>query len=345
MAPATATATKTADQQAPLPLEVLEPGAAFPMRRDDAADEVMLTQRADESLIEALTRLENAAEVFKRRAELLEACHLAALKRTRPSDWVLTRDRQDAETAMLTVSGADLVAEVYGIVIRNIGPTNERGEFTPEKTPVKGLDGVYSLRAHCSAFSRVNGRAIELLEFTRRSDEDFTGRSIASNGRLTTKPTESVGALESDLRGAVLTGMRTKVVRVLCGMTRVPVSELAKAWEGTEKKVEQCRRGHGYGTSSERTSRKLSGNLDQDKRELWEELLRRTGGDKGEASTLLCDITTSDDGQYKGYTSVDRIAKDFLIKRAWDRLPRHPRFGDQAQQAAAGREPGADDEQ
>jgi len=339
MPPAEATATRTVERPAPLPLEIVEGGAALPARRDEIETELMLTQRADESLIETLTRLENAAEVFKRRAELLEACYLAALKRTRPQDWVLTKDRQGSETAMLTVSGADLVAEVYGIVIRGIGPTNEKGEFKPEKTPVPGLDGVYSLRAHCSAFSRVNGRAVELLEFSRRSDEDFTGRSITSTGKLTTTPAESIGALETDLRGAVLTGMRTKAVRVLCGMTRVPVSELSKAWEGTEKKVADCRKGHGYGTSSDRGAKGVAdAGVAELVDKLRKDILAAVGGDASAARQLTKEITANKAKGFAGFDSVDRLTQGWQVEQAVKNLKTHPQFGD------GGRQPGSDDE-
>jgi hypothetical protein len=335
-----ATATQTAERQAPLPLKVVDAAGSLPVRQVEGPEtEVLLTQRADMSLIEALTRLENAEEIFKRRAQLLESCHIAALKRTRPADWVLTKDREGAETAMLTVSGADLIAEVYGIVMRGIGPTNERGEFAPEKTPVPGLDGVYSLRAYCSAFSRVNGRAIELLEFSRRSDEDFTGRSVTNTGKLTTRPADSVGALESDLRGAVLTGMRTKVVRVLCGMTRVPVSELAKAWEGTPKKVEACRKGHGYGTSSDRGAKGVAdADVPAARETLKKAILSAVGGDLQGARELTIEITSNKAKNFKGFDSVDRLTQGWQIEQATRNLKAHPTFGD------AGREPGADDE-
>ena len=315
---------ETATKAPPLELEIVQ------------REEVALAHRAEDNFLRRFEQnMEAAAELFQRRAQLLETAHLTAIRRTRPEDWVLSRDKQGNETAMLTASGAELVADVYGIVIRNIRPLDHRGVFDPERVQVEGKPGVYTLRAWCDAESKITGRYVESLEASRRSDEDFTGRSVDSSGGLTFR---GVGALDSDLRAAVQTLLRTKAVRVLCGMTRVPMTDLKRAWEGTEKRVDSCRKGSGYGGAVERTAQAVADDGLAPKVEaFWKDLLKRTGGDDAAAHDLLREITsypagTSKDGKpYKAFGGVDswqKITQERGLASAKRKLSEHPVFGD-----------------
>src|SRR3990172_13079780 len=291
-------------------------------------EEWSLAERAEKSLIERLQRMQDAALVFERRTQLIETCHLVAIRRTRPQDWVLFRDRQANEIAMVTASGAQLVAEVYGVVIQNVRPIDERGMFAPEV--VTYPNGSFAYRASCDAWSRVNGRSIEALEIARRSDEEFTGRGVTKNGDLTVKPGERTGALDSDLRSSVLTGLQTKAVRVLCGMSRVPIADLDRAWKDTPKKVSECRKGSGYGTSTERSAATVADtDVPAEAKKLGEEILKRVAGDKSAAADLLREITAGKD--FKGFDSVARFTQAWQLENAWKKLREHATFGDAAQ--------------
>lgn len=297
-----------------------------------ADSEAALTERAEHSVMDQLAKMEQAAAIFQRRCELLDTCHIAAIRRTRPEDWVLFRDKQSNEVAMLTGPGADLVAELYGVCIRNLRPVDDRGCFAPEKI-VLGA-GVYSYRATFDAFARINGRAVENMEAERRSDEDFTGRLIDKDGKFAFGK-DAVAALDADLRASVARLAMTKAVRILCGMSRVPRSELDRAWKDSGKTSEQCRKGSGYGTSQDRQAQGASNNTAAagEAEALWKQILARTGGDDTEAKNVLKAITsfTGKDGKaFPGYDSWQRITSDRMLAMARKRLAEHPVYGDDA---------------
>lgn len=313
--------------------EIVQPSNVVAMQRSWidslAAEELALTARAESSLVERLQQMENGAVIFAKRAEMLDVCHTAAIRRTRPEDWILFRDRQGTESAMLSASGADLVAELYGIVVQNIRPMNDRGEFAPERIKREHGDA-YGYRAWFDAFSRFNGRSIQGQECTRWSDEDFTGRSVSAAGALTLKPSEAIAALDSDLRASVQRLILTKAVRILCGMTRVPIADLRAAWQGTEKAVDKCKKGSGYGSGSERAADTVTDTDVVAKRDaLGNEILRRVGGDKEAASVLLRECTATD--KFKGWDSIARITAQWQIDAAWKKLRAHGTFGDAMQ--------------
>lgn len=314
----------------------------------ELVEETALARRVEDNFLRRFEQnMEKAAELFERRTQLLETAHLIAIRRTRPEDWVLSRDKQGNETAMLTASGADLVADVYGIRIRNIRPLDARGVFDPERVPVDGRPGVYTLRAWCDAESGITGRYVESLEASRRSDEDFTGRSVDASGGLVFR---GQGALDSDLRAAVQTLLRTKAVRVLCGMTRVPLSDLSRAWKDTGKSASACRKGSGYGSSQERTAGGVAEEGIAAKAEaFWKEILRRTGGDTEAAAQVLRECTAYPAGknkstgkEYRAFSGVDswqKITTERSLESAKRKLSEHGLFGDDSAQFE-GREPG-----
>lgn len=319
---------------------VLEPEVMPPALEAETREELALAQRLEDSFISRMEQIENAEAIFERRAKLLETAHLIAIRRTRPEDWVLFRGTDGGVTAMLTASGADLMADVFGIEIKNIRPLDNRGVFAPEKLEVPGKSGVYTLRAWCDARSNITGRKVESLEAGRRSDEKFVGRNVDADQKFVAR--DGV-ALESDLRAAVQTLLRTKAVRVLCGMTRVPVSDLERAWNGTAKKVADCRKGSGYGSGSERKSTDGADAATVGEAEaLWKEMLRRVGGDESAALQLLREITAypAKEGSYKafaGCTSWQQLNTPDRVAKAKRNLAKHAQFGD-----GAGREPGED---
>lgn len=312
-------------------------GSAEPPSRllDEILEETRQTDRAERSFVEKLSAMAEAEEIFERRTKLIETCYLVAINRTRPQDWILFRDPQGNVHAMLAASGAQLVAEVYGIKLSNVRPRDDQGLFDPER--VVYSPGVFGLRGACDAWSRINGRE-QMIEMTRRSDEDFTGRTVDAEGQFTHDKDKRIGAFEGDLRSAVLTGLLTKAVRVLCGMTRVPTSDLERAWGTSGKKVDQCRKGHGFGTSADRNAGAVTTeDVKTEVEKLKVEVTRCTGGDLGAAKKLIKEITSGPN--FAGFDSLDRVTKDFQVKQAWTNLKKHALY---APPKAAEREPGAE---
>lgn len=292
--------------------------------------EAAFTRRFEDeenSIVGRLTGNEEALELFERRAQMLDKARMIAIRRTSPTDWILFKDKQGMTTAMLTASGAGPVAEIYGIQISNLRPIDGEGRFKPDR--IDGDANAYSLRAWCDARSAMSGRSIQSLEGTRSSNEDFIGRSAISSTPATVK--------DSDLRASLYTHMLTKACRILGNMVRVPPEVLDQAWEGTKKKSADCRKGSGFGSSTERTAAAVTdaatkGSAD----ELWADILKRVGGSDEDAKALLKEITANPEKSFAGFTQIARLTQGWQIERAWTNLRAHPTFGDQPEPGSRG---------
>lgn len=298
----------------------------------EAAEEQALAKRiadSDLAYYQRLAGLQQGAEIFKKQNEILEQCRRFAIRQTNPVDWVLFKTKDEAEVAMLAGAGREKVLEVYGVQI-DVFPMTEDGRFAPERETLEG--GTIQLRAWARFRSRFNNRA-ETVEATILSTEDFTGRKM-KGGRISTTPGDP--AFEADLRSALLSRLKNKSARIAAAMNQVPIAELRKAWEGTDKSTDDCRHGSGYGTSAERAAgRVTSEDVAKARKELGEEILRRVGGDESAAKQLLKECTKGDkpgkNGKvFQGFDTVARLTKDWQVEQAWKRLREHPTFGDEA---------------
>lgn len=309
-----------------------------------AEQEALAVQAREDTLLEQMQRLERGVEVIARRAELLTTLRKAAIALTSPTDWILFKDPQGAEVAMLAASGATKLDALLGLSLHPVGWPHVQ-EFTVEK--ISGESGVFSMRMKGVARSHTTGVEHEIIA-ERRSDEDFTGRQVDAAGKLAFRTGE---ALESDLRASVYQLLHTKAVRMVGGLVRVARQELEDCWKGSGKKTEQCRFGHGYGSSQERGAQRVAEEgVGEKAKALWDDILRRTGGDESAAHQVLKEITSyeaykkRDGTQVKGYAGADswqRITKENGLRIAREKLAKHAVFGDHAQQE---REPGSDDQ-
>lgn len=309
--------------------EPVEPVESMDSAEPAPATSVALVAVQGDSYMERLATQSDALEIFTRRIEIAEKARIVAIRRTRPTDWVLSKAKEasiDDSFAMLRSSGAQLVAEVYGISLENVGPRDARGVFCPDE--VHEDDGSSTLRASAVAICRLNGRQLE-IEASRNSKEDFTGRGVIKN--------TSKGVAKSDLRAATMTLMMTKAVRKLAGMERVPVSDLKQAWAGTGKAIEQCEKGSGF--RSDGDQQRSSGAPQQAPQTsggatpeaLWIEIEKRVGKDPVACVDLLKEVTSfkkSDGSIFPGYSSWDRIKSSNMVENAFRNLRNHPVFGD-----------------
>jgi hypothetical protein len=127
-------------------------------------------------------------------------------------------------------------------------------------------------------------------------------------------------------------------------MSRIPKAQLAKAWEGTGKNVEDCAKGHGYGTGSERGAKGVAdADVPEQREKLRKEILSAVGGDNSAAKDLLREITSNPEKNFKGFDSVDRLTKGWQVEQAFRKLRAHPTFGEAAGSGGS-RTPGEDDE-
>lgn len=276
--------------------------------------------RPAEPLMMSLARIEDGLQVLDRAHLALRMIRANAIRLTGHADWVATKARgapDDEAVCMLVASGAAKIAPFFGISCEPAQPTDTNGAFRPQIERGEGSE----IQLHGWAIARCNltGETIR-VSGSRASSEDFTGRSVAIGA------TELVA--KADLTRSLETLLRTKAVRELAGMKKVPVQELADAGI----KVAQIPRGSGFGSSADRSaSAVVEPGIAEARDKLRDEILRRVGGDKQAARDLLKDCTANP-GKFAGFSSIDRIAQGWQVENAWKRLRAHEVFGDKEQE-------------
>lgn len=171
-----------------------------------------------------------AIEVIDARIQVLETARQRAVRMTHPEDWVLFKTPDERITGYLSDAGCERVRPITGIRIFDVEE--------PEK--VVSTDGqsfaiIIRGRGRCE----LTREEIETVEGIRESTEDFC---------------KSLKGIKQELRvrQAARANLDGKIVRELAGLGSVPIEELTRAWEGTNKKSEHCRKGRGFGTQDER---------------------------------------------------------------------------------------------
>jgi hypothetical protein len=241
----------------------------------------------------------------------------------------LTRDAQGREVGMISDAGAKKVAPLWSIRIRDVQPINSMGLFEPVRKDLD--DGAFSLAGSCIAYCGLTDTEAR-INATRASNEDFIGRvenDRDEQGKIV-KRTINV----ADLAYSVMTLLHTKAVRGFAGLHRVPAAELADAWAGTWKKLENCTRGHGYGTSTDRKAQRIADpSIKEAVLAFSKEVMAAVGGDDAAAKQILKDCTSqtaSADGKRKAFAGHDsflRIVEQWQLDRAlaaWLKHPMHP---------------------
>jgi hypothetical protein len=174
-----------------------------------------------------------ALEVIEARVQVLETLRRAAIRATSPEDWLLFKspDEQGGQiTGFLQDCGADRVRDLYGIEIYDVSK--------PEK--IVGNDpAVFTYIVNGSGRCKLTRQVLEQVEGGRSSTDDFCRGKTGAELELTVRK-----AARANLDGGI--------TRELAGMKSVPINQLAEAWVGTKKNIDQCRRGRGFGTRDER---------------------------------------------------------------------------------------------
>lgn len=265
----------------------------------------------ENSLILSITSGQDATDLIQKRMKNLVQLRRAAFFLSSPSDWVLFRDLDGNEFAMLAGDSRERICDMLGISTSLARPVDDLGNFAP--MAVESPDGQKGIRAWCDARCALMVRELLNIEATIWEDEDFTGRK---GGR--------------DHRPSLMTRLRAKAVRIFAGASRVPASELTDIFGGEEWKS-KARKGHGYGSSADRQAEGVSETgLETAKQELREEILRFAAGDQNTAKAILKRITSypaytskktgKDVKAFAGMESVERFTKKWQIENAWDKL-------------------------
>jgi len=311
----TQTETEAVIETAPV-TDLVAPGVS-----DVTLAELDAESSATEGL-DKISRMKLAIEEFELRSKLVEACRLAAVRATSPTDWVLFKDKQGAATAMLCNSGANVVIQYYGISITNLRPVNRDGIFVPvmeEDTATGEIRYTcwFDAKAHM-----VPGLEVKDQEAGRSSTEQFIGRGGQSS--------TSAMVAAADLRAACSTLARTKAARILGALNRLSLNVLEEAWTGTKKNVEDCRKGSGYGTAGDRQASSATGeDVLALQAELRTALMALTNDDEEEAKELLAEITLYNG---KSLSSVTQLKNPQQFYFKWKELAAHKNYGTAAKE-------------
>jgi len=200
----------------------------------DTETALALRQPAIPVTVGELAALKGAAlEIIEARVQVITTLRSAAIRATSPPDWLLFKspDEQGGQVVgYLQDCGADRVRDLWGIEVFGVTP--------PEK--VTGTDpAVFHYIIGGSGRCKLTGQTLEAVEGGRSSTDDFCRDKHGLD-------------LDLAVRKAARANLDGNITRELAGMKSVPAEDLIRAWEGTPKRIEDCRRGRGFGTRDER---------------------------------------------------------------------------------------------
>lgn len=192
------------------------------------------------TLTELAARTNAGVEITDARHRVLDTVRTHGYQLTHPADWVLFKAPEEhggQVTAYLQDAGCDRVRDLFGIEVFNITrpekiPGNEPGQFLY----------VISGDGRC----KLTGQTVEQMEGGRSSTDDFCRDKTGAE-------------LELAVRKAARANLDGNITRELAGMKAVPAEELARAWEGSGKKLDACRLGRGFGSRAERLGATAAG--------------------------------------------------------------------------------------
>jgi len=293
-----------------------------------AADDAEMVAQARKTATEQLNDPEAFAKFLKAREERLQILRNVAIKSTHGNDWTLYKDKEGHIVGVPRDSGLVHIRQWLGISLFNYRPVDDRGAPTPRHYKDERPDGsvVDVVELMADGFCNLTGQPVYAVLHAIRSDDEFIGRERKEGAG----PMGEFVSLQ-DMRASCRTSLDAKITRLLSGLRKVPAEILT----ANGIKLDQCHRGRGFGTSSERgASRVAEEGIPEQVAKLKEELLRVTGGDAAAVKDLTKEITKSPDGKFGGFDSVDRLTKGWQVENAWKALKAHPQFGDAGKPAA-----------
>ncbi len=254
----------------------------------------------------------------------------ASIRLTQSEDWVLFKDQDDNIHGLLDSRGTKGPGDLFGVNISK--RRDDEGNDISGPSIIKEEDGSWTAYVVFDVEAVRTGRRWEGIRVQRNTKEKFRGRSSTSSYNPANPATE-IG----DLKSSCNTLANSKAVRIATGMSRIPSRVLEK--NGVD--LERCRKGSGFGSSTERTASKVADEGIKEKAEVfWKELLSHVGGDRDAAKKLFKSATASRDkkgeldGKFAGFTQFERITKSWQIKNAQANLKAHPELIDEAIQGS-----------
>lgn len=185
------------------------------------------------TLAELAARKGEAVEIIEARVMVLETLRKAAIRATHPEDWILFKapdDQGGQVVGYLQDCGCDRVRDIWGIEVYGLSRPDKIAGNTPD---------AFNYIVGGSGRCKLTRQVVEDMEGGRSSLDDFCKGKTGAD-------------LELTVRKAARANLDGNITRELAGMKSVPLQEIETAWAGTNKKVERCRRGRGFGSRDER---------------------------------------------------------------------------------------------
>ena len=288
-------------------------------------------------------------DALEKRSKALQMISAIAIKATTPLDWTLYKDKDGRMVGVLRDSGAVNVRRWMQIRIfghRNNPAPNAQGN-SPEpriteevielvergggEKPTGKKQTVLVAEMWCDAICDLTHEMVESVGIGLRSHDKYGKTDFVGRGHL------------QDLKASARTSLDTKCVRILSGLRKVDAVTLEQ--NGID--LARAYKGSGFGTGSDRAATAVTeGDVIAARKKLWDDIMRRVGGDSASATDVLKDITKwkGRDDKVMFAKSIDQLTRDFQVENAVKALAAHPAFGDKAMGAPNGRQPGEDDE-
>lgn len=269
---------------------------------------------------------------FEANAELMKRLVPASIRATKPQDWIRMGGK-----VYLQGTGVERIAALWGL--RFYEPTVTREDFP---------DGEFAYVCRGAIECRLTGVSYQSIEGGRSSRDPFfdsfdqdkpeNWNSMGNGEREEWRARHRLPVDPMEVRKAAVTNWQTRGASMLTGMRGLTQADLDACGVKDVKSVE-----YGAGKKGGSTA---PADLKAQQTALWNDCLRRTGGEVALAKELLKDVTAYPAGKNKttgqdyaafsGADAVEKITRPQSIAIALEKLKKHPTFGDDA----AARQPG-----
>lgn len=279
----------------------------------------------------AMTQIDPKVELakFEAAAELQRKLVPASIRATKPQDWIKMGDK-----VYLQATGVERIASLWGLVFGEPDVSRENYE-----------DGNFAYVVTGAAGSRLTGVFYRGIQGGRSSADPFFDafdtekpqgfRDLPPEQREAWKREHRIAPDPLDVRKAAVTNWQVRAASMLTGLRGLTPKDLADAGVSGVLEVQYGKGARGGDTTP--------GDLKAESTALWNDILKRTGGELATAKQVLKDITAypAKEGKYSafpGLTSHDGFKDLQKVRMAVSKLKGHPAYGD----AATAAEPGSE---
>lgn len=273
---------------------------------------------------------------FEAAAQLHPKLVQASIRMTHPQDWIAMGDK-----VYLQSTGVERMATPWGLVF---GEPKVTREDYPDGEYAYVVVGPIGSRKTGVYYRAIQGGRSSRDPFFDRFDEDRPDKEswnqLTSEQRAAWKKLHRLPVDPMEVRKAAFTNWQCRGASMVTGMRGLTEKDLQEQGLSGIKKVS-------FGSGA-RGGDTTPGDLKQESVALWNEILKRTGGNLADAKQVLKEITSyperkDKDGKvlyraFDGLNSHEGFKDVQKVRIALSKLKEHAAFGDKA----AAREPGGE---